>query len=197
MDTTYQLNPEEFGVFADRKFMPLKQSVWQKLEGSLSQLADKELELMHDYEALLEFELNRPMPKISRGENYHSYSYRVLDYPRVLEKEHMFLFRCMLLWGHPIGFHLILSGSYQEAYAEKLIEGAKEVEENIYYATQDSPWIWEKDAEGFDLVKTDSSFQINHRSFFKLSSFIPIGDYRKIPVKGAEILQGYLRMMTS
>ncbi|MEM6802794.1 MAG: hypothetical protein AAF696_15400, partial [Bacteroidota bacterium] len=184
MDTSYQLNPEEFGVFADRKFMPLKQSVWKKLEGSLSVLADRELELIQDYEALLEIELNRPMPKISRGENYHSYSYRVLDYPRLLEKDHMFLFRCMLLWGHPIGFHLILSGKFQEAYAEKLVLGLKEKKMEVYYAAQDSPWIWEKDAKGLELVDSNSGLQIHDRSFFKLSTFLPIGDYRKIPSKG-------------
>ena len=197
MEASYQLSPEEFGVFSDQKFMPLKQQSWQKLESILSLLAEKEVSLIREYAGLIDEQLDRPMPKISRGENYHSYSYRVLDYPRILEKEHMFLFRTMLLWGHPIGFHLILSGRYQEAYAEKLLNAASELDKEIFYSAENSPWLWEHDSENMIKLGNNTKIRIEERSFFKLSSFLPISDYHEIPVRGADILQTYLRILTS
>lgn len=197
MDTSYQLNPEEFDVFADRDFMPLKQKVWVKLEGILSILADRELRLLEEYQGLLDIDLSQPFPKTSRGENYKSYSYRVLDFPRLLEKEDIFLFRCMVLWGHPIGFHLILSGKYQRAYAEKLLSARKHLPFPAYYAAQESPWIWESDAEGLLALSSNSHIDHTLRDFCKLSSFIPLGDYRKIPDKGEDIFRTWLRLISS
>jgi len=195
MNSDYQLSPREFGVFSDDQFMPLKQKVWEKLEGILSLLADKELVMIQEYGDIHKVDLSKPYPKVSKGENYNSYSYRVLDFPRVLDKKDMFLFRAMVLWGHPIGFHLILSGIFQEAFAEKLLLGLHTLPFEVSYAQQDSPWIWEAEADGWLPMTEDQWVNPNTRTFFKLSSFLPIGDYRKIPEKGEEVLRGYLELL--
>jgi len=196
MSSDYQLSPKEFGIFSDDQFMPMKQKVWGKLEGILALLADKEMNLLRACSKKLIIPSSQPGPKISKGENYNSYSYRVLDYPRLLDINDMFLFRAMVLWGHPIGFHLILSGKYQEAYAEQLLLGLHTLPFEVQYAQQDTPWIWEDTAEGWLDMTEDEWINPSDRAFFKLSCFMPIGNYRKIPERGEEILSAYLGIMT-
>lgn len=195
MNLDYQLSPKEFSIFLDDQFMPLKQKVWGKLEGILSLLADKELPLIQELGGNLNIDLSVPGPKISKGENYNSYSYRVLDFPRVLEKKDMFLYRAMVLWGHPIGFHLILSGKYQEAFAEKLVLGLHTLPFEVKYAQHDTPWIWEAGADGWLDMTDDQWINPTERQFFKLSSFIPLGAYPRIPERGEQILKAYLEIL--
>ena len=110
MKSPYQLTEKELAIFQDYEFMPLKAKVWAKIEALLSQLQQQLEEKIPEFSNQLPTDLIYSSGKLSRGENYKTYSYRVMDYPRVFQGSDIFTYRCVVLWGHPIGFHLILKG---------------------------------------------------------------------------------------
>ena len=168
------LTSAEWQVFQDREFMPLKQSVWKKLETQLNVLS-REAPDTFRVEGLEGSPIWKASAKISRGENYNSYSYRCWDFPRYFHQEDMFLFRLMLLWGHPIGIHLILSGSFKKEIEKKLLTSP--LSTDWFLSRQESPWIWEKVEK--DILKLNAGEAeieacLREREFLKLSRFFDL-----------------------
>ncbi|MEL6589510.1 MAG: hypothetical protein AAFQ68_05495, partial [Bacteroidota bacterium] len=124
-------------------------------------------------------------PKLSRGENYHQQAYRVMDFPRMQDGESFFLFRSLVLWGHPIGFHLIVSGHFMERLASTFLQHHRDLAAHWYYSQQEEPWIWEAEAPGLiPCAAIETSvlrIAVQKRSFFKLSSFLPLQQYQELP----------------
>lgn len=194
-----QLTEAEMAVWQDRAFMPLKQRVWTKLERHLLATLDR----------LREYEGNQHLPrewlltpgKISRGENYQDYAYRVLDFPRFSEGENLFLFRTMLLWGHPVGVHLICTGDLRKPVMDRLLNRESGLASDWQYSQQPDPWRWEAQAAGLlpwsqvsDVaIKADQA----RRLFFKLSRFLPMDQYEHLSdfteESWAELVRAYTR----
>lgn len=182
------LSPEEWRVFQDLTFMPLKQQVWEKMEQLLedfSQVLSADLS-----PTLFPFEEKSGKAKISRGENYHSYAYRVLDYPRLHQGKEFLLFRTLILWGHPIGFHLILSENYRRKLGPTLPTRLLQLPQYWQISAQDSPWIWEPRETNLPFMHTLQEQEINRllreRKFLKISRFLPLERYSEIGPIGRE-----------
>ena len=193
MKSPYRLTERELAVFQDSDFMPLKAKVWAKIEVLLSQLQEQLEEKIPEFSDQLPKEFIYSSGKLSRGENYKTYSYRVMDYPRVFQGDDIFTFRCVVLWGHPIGFHWILRGKYKEEFQDRLVENALNLEEEIWLSKQDDPWVWEFEADRQENIHKLSPEAIKHllqkQNFVKLSLYLPLETYAKIPEKGTEIFK--------
>ena len=191
----FQLTEEEYKVYSDLTFMPIKQRVCEKLEGILGQL-HAQLRQICEQDAGLPRELLKMQGKISRGENYNAYAYRVLDYPRYSKDADMFFYRTLILWGQPTGFHLILTGTYKERVEQQLLAQQHSLPDSLYISQQETPWIWEADDPGLLKLQGQSAEQLREiltgRPFLKLSAFLPVESYAEIPVFGVE-LWGKLR----
>ena len=65
--------------------------------------------------------------------------------------------------------------------------------EEIWLSNQDDPWVWEFEADQYIKINEPSFEAINSilskKAFFKLSCFLPIESYIKIPEKGKGFLQ--------
>lgn len=173
-----QLNTRELALLQDAKVLPLKHSVQQKLEQKLIQTGNtlKALKLSLEWES--------KAPKLSRGENYAQQAYRVMDFPRIQEEGGFLFYRTLVLWGHPIGAHLIVSGHFMERLVPRLLNNYQQLAPHWLLAAQDSPWIWESEAEGLLVCSTLSeenlNLEIEKRKFFKLSSFLPLDQYDRL-----------------
>ena len=194
-----QLTEAEMAVWQDRAFMPLKQRVWSKLESHLLTTLDR----------LREYEGNQYLPrewlltpgKISRGENYQDYAYRVLDFPRFSEGENLVLFRTMLLWGHPVGVHLICTGDLRKPVMDRLISSDVSLSGDWYYSQQADPWQWESEDEHLlawsQLRDIDIKADQARRLFFKVSRFLPVDEYERLSdfaeESWAELVRAYTR----
>lgn len=186
----HKLTEREFSLLQDASLLPTKYQIGKKMDKWLLHL-QRELN-PHIKDAIhLAEEVRKSTGKISRGENYHNQAYRVLDFPRIFRRDAMFAFRTVVLWGHPIGFHLILSGTYKEAYQEVILAKKEELGEYVYVAAHPNPWIWESDAEGLMACHSLSSKEwedhLNTYSFIKLSHFMPLADYEQLTSKGLDI----------
>ncbi|MEM6342228.1 MAG: hypothetical protein AAF927_00055 [Bacteroidota bacterium] len=124
-------------------------------------------------------------PKLSRGENYEQQAYRVMDYPRMQEGESFLFYRTLILWGHPIGLHLIVSGHFMERLVPSILSDYKSLDESWQFAAHDNPWIWEADKAGLQSCRNMKvgrlEEEISKRKFLKLSRFLPLEHYAKLP----------------
>ncbi len=174
-DSVEGLDPEEMSVWTDNHFMPVKQRVWEKLEARLDLLNDQ-LRTLEFLSGFPEAWLTTP-GRIYRGEHYQSYSYRSLDVMRHSRGENLALLRVVLLWGHPVGIHLILVGEPRAWWLEQKNMSVLPVNE-WWLSCHDNPWVWEFPDEGWEklseLTPGRCAHEIHRRQFLKISSFLPV-----------------------
>ena len=194
-----ELEEQELAILEDENFLPMKAKVCLKVEGLLAELHTDLIELMSGYEPTEWPKIRQSKGKISRGENYHHYAYRVLDYPNVLTKDDMFLFRSMMLWGDAYSFHFILAGKYLEAFQDKLIGALYKLPKETLLATHDDPWIWHSSAPNWkglgDLGTKGLKDEMKKRKFMKLSHFLNLKEYSQARERSREILERYLDIL--
>ncbi|MEM7658428.1 MAG: hypothetical protein AAF399_20035 [Bacteroidota bacterium] len=190
------LQPAELRLLQDADLLPAKHQLLSKIER----------ELLHTYEALRELHEKRGLlgealfhrnGKISKGDNYQLQAYRVLDYPRIFDKKDQFAFRTMILWGHEISFHLILSGTYLEQFRDLIRQF--EWEEGFWLAAHDTPWTWEQAADHWlpisELRAAEWETYFNTRAFLKISTFRPLTHLKDLPTQTIQIWSRLLQAM--
>ncbi|MDX2283683.1 MAG: hypothetical protein NW241_05950 [Bacteroidia bacterium] len=183
------LSPEEWAVLQDRRFMPLKASVWHKLEASMGLLRDALA--AHLTESQAPDTWKRGSGKIQRGENYHTYAYRVLDMPAVAAPSGLLLFRTVLLWGHPIGWHLILGGTELERYRAGLPEACRRLDARYLLSRQPDPWRWEPDPDGQEPFPGACEALTQSLPFVKITRYEPLDAYVQLPELGLSVWQDF------
>lgn len=200
MDSDTHLTGQELSAFQDLAFMPLKAKVWEKMEILLNQLRQKLSRSLQTSGWDFAQTLTHTEGKISRGENYHTYAYRVLDHPAIFDRDDFFTFRTMILWGRPVGFHLILSGRYKDRFEPAFLASSQKFPDEFLLSAQDSPWIWEPQPGQQFQVSTTPEAQLrailSARAFLKLSVFIPLEAYEDLPVRGINTWQQIEKMLS-
>ena len=185
------LSSAELSLLMDRGLMPLKYSALEKIDKLLAltkiQIAVELEPISHLFPPGMDYRDG----KVSRGENYKSYPYRVLDYPRAFHHDDIFTFRTMVLWGHHCSYHLILAGRYKEAFQERIIAHAAELPETLNLSAQPSPWEWEFNPDDFvqarALQEPSVAQATRENSFLKITFVTPLDRYIQIPATGREI----------
>lgn len=179
MPKNWALSKEEFALLADPEVLKRKHRVQLKIEQLLLQSGQNLQQAISTG-----WQASKP-PKLSRGENYQQQAYRVMDFPRMQEGESFFLFRSLVLWGHPIGFHLIVSGHFMERLAPAFLQHHQALPSHWYYGQQEQPWIWEAEAPGLTSCATTETsvlrIAVQKRAFLKISSFLPLQQYQALP----------------
>ncbi|MFK7924247.1 MAG: hypothetical protein AB8H47_19985 [Bacteroidia bacterium] len=171
----FQLDPQELALLADSEVLPRKHRVQQKLEKILLQTGQTLNEMAFP------LPWSSKSPKLSRGENYEQQAYRVMDFPRIQAEGGFLFYRTLILWGHPIGMHLIASGHFMERLCPSLLAHYPSLAPHWYYAAQDTPWIWQANAQGLipchSMEEDQLKIEIAKRKFLKLSSFVDLDQY--------------------
>ncbi|MEM9985309.1 MAG: hypothetical protein AAF804_09455 [Bacteroidota bacterium] len=188
LDKDWSLDSEEMNLLEDLDVLPRKQRVCHKLEQALAELG-RALQPHPLPEGILPGPALAP--KLSRGENYHRYAYRVLDQPRYHRGEDLFLFRTLILWGHPIGFHLIMTGALKTQWESALIEFLPQLSTGYFLSRQASPWIWE--AHHPEQISLDQASEqvlkdvIAERAFIKVSYYLVLAQLDQLIPTGQRI----------
>ncbi|MAX25960.1 MAG: hypothetical protein CMJ19_15795 [Phycisphaeraceae bacterium] len=172
-----QLTEEEFKVLQDHQFLLTKQEVSNKIISYLAEIERK----VHQQIEVMDFDFpSRAFlrsGKISKGENYKSLPYYILDYPRMFSKTDVFAFRSMLWWGQSYNCTLHLSGQPLERARKQLIERL-EKEHNIYFCVHPNPWEYHYEQSNYKLVtdlnKNEIIHHIDQHHFIKISRKIPL-----------------------
>ena len=117
MQDQFQLTKFETELIGNAEVMLAKNRIIQKVVGLFAALSEEYVSVAA---TSLICQVNFKSPKISRGENYLSLPYVMLDYPRNFSKKDAFAIRTFFWWGQHISIHLYLSGIYKTKYRHKV-----------------------------------------------------------------------------
>ncbi len=185
------LSPAELSVFTDPNFMPLKHSALGKIEKLLTTLRSEIAREIHPIAKRFPKGFDIQSGKLSRGENYKMYPYRVLDFPRALSGKNIFTFRSLVIWAHHCTFHLILAGEYKAFFQDHIIAHAKELPEAFSLSCQKSPWDWSFKPEEFiqarAMQEAPIAQAVRESEFIKITFMMPLIQYLDLPITGRDV----------
>lgn len=189
---TPQIGPEELAALDNDHFFRLKSSLDDKVKDLFTLLKD-------NLEAVSK-NIHCPLPEVLKlspgrrfqGENHHGFPWRALDFPRKSTKPDLFIFRCLLLWGHSFAFHLILSGQWKEHYLESLLNSRQSLGDlGFYIDSRSSAWEWFQDHPSIfplSALQREKFSQLAHsQPHLKLSLFVPLSEFSQIPEIGCQV----------
>ncbi len=171
---------EELKFLNDQRFLIVKQHISDKI---IAQLAEIERTLHKEVNTSA---FNFPdgtfiqAGKISKGENYRSLPYFILDYPRLFTRENVFAYRTMLWWGNAFSCTLHIAGETLHALEKTLLPRLKK-EKGLFFCVNDNPWEYHFDSSNYVPIENLNTERIeNHirsHGFIKMSDKIPLDNW--------------------
>lgn len=136
------------------------------------------------------------VPRISKGDNYQSLPYVILDYPAVFGKEDIFALRTMFWWGRFVSITLHLSGKYAVGLRERIIEKLAAGPGDFYICVNDTQWEHHLEAGNFTPAAAVTQGGIGNiigsNTFIKLALRYDLEEWNQLP----GLLQpGYRKML--
>ncbi len=174
-----RLSPTEMELVTNAGMILTKNAILQKALLLLGTLQEKQQTCLQSISSRLPAEVINTSPKISRGENYLGLPYLVLDYPRLFDKENIFLIRSMFWWGNFFSITLHLSGRFKESFSEKVIAAEHALKEkSFYYCVNEDAWQHHFEPDNYlpvaGLGNREFGEMIRGNPFIKLSQKIPL-----------------------
>jgi len=120
--------------------------------------------------------------KISKGENYKSLPYMVLDYPTLFSKNSTFAYRIMFWWGNFFSSTMHLEGIALNNYKNSIVNNLYMLlKDDVYICVGDTPWQYHYNEDNYlPLSKTHKDF-ITNCKFLKLSKKIELKKWNDVP----------------
>ena len=136
--------------------------------------------------------------KISRGENYKSLPYMVLDYPTLFTNESTFAFRTMFWWGNFFSSTLHLEGIALDQNRKKFVDNInKLLSKNIFVGIGETPWQYHYSEDNYVPLTKDHGKYISNCIFLKLSKNISLSKWERIPSFASEFLNLMLNVLSN
>lgn len=119
--------------------------------------------------------------QVARGENHEGFPFISLDMPQKFSKTEMFTYRTLFWWGHYLGFSFILKGEALPGYLDRMLAGKdRPASANIFFACNESPWVWGWTEENFkNLSKTPEDEIrriVGEIQYIKMCRFFPLNE---------------------
>lgn len=165
-------------IIQDVNFLIAKRHAMQKVEDIFA-LLQQQLTKEETYILRLENALNLAFQgaKISKGENYKGLPYVVLDYPKYIIGEHIFLFRSMFWWGNFFSFSLFLQGEPLQRLKHFLDTDDMAKDAELYIGIGDKLWEYDYTPDNYVAANSLSADQLKdlfNKTTLKLSYKLPI-----------------------
>lgn len=129
-------------------------------------------------------------PKISRGENYLSYPWTILDYPRCFSGKDVFAMRTMCWWGHYFSITFQVGGRFAELFEGRISVNLPRLDtRGLYLSIGSDPWKHHledtcmKPLDAVPTVSVEVSEQIKQNGFFKIMKKIELYEWELLPVE--------------
>lgn len=171
--TNVSLSEEEQMLVRDTNFLLKKRDIINKVYDLFAVLA-KEIDNNESLNSLLaEYEVEKSVPKISKGENYLGLPYVVLDYPKVFNEIHVFSIRTFFWWGNFFSISLHLAGGFKVLFERKLKQKKIMLPEGIFICIHETPWQYHFESDNFMSAQGMSSEDITEfmaqKEFIKMA----------------------------
>lgn len=194
--TKVRIHEKELALLGSREIFMIKKEAGEKIESLLLELRDGILDSIPGLKGPFPEGCDLIQGKITRGENYKGFPYRVLDFPRKFSKEDLFTFRTMFWYGHGFSFHL-QGGGKSNHDLRKLLStnitrgGGRE----FFLGTGEHPFDYDFESGNFVKSGEIKSGIDLPQSYFKISAFLETESWEKVPEKGTLILREMLALL--
>jgi hypothetical protein len=123
---------EELELLTHPEFFLLKKRLGVKINDLLTQCIPVIKAELERNSSGLPQNLIDSTPKISKGENYLSFPWQILDFPRSFGKEETFALRTLCWYGNGISLSLLLGGEIANKYAASIHQNFSVLAENDF-----------------------------------------------------------------
>lgn len=167
---------DEMDLLNDPSFLlkkrAIQEKVLQKLDGVRSTIVKNEPPILKE----------KVWPslkgKVSRGENYRSLPYYVLDCPAFFQKGSILAVRTMVWWGHEISCTLHIQGEALTTYRPAILKNLKLIPDDLYIGINKDPWEYHFGNDNYyqkaERSVSDWEKFLKEHHFIKISSLYPI-----------------------
>lgn len=121
---------EELNLLAQPEFFLMKKRLGVKINDLLTLCIPNIQKELERNSSTLPQNLLDSTPKISRGENYLSFPWQILDYPRNFGKENTFALRTLCWYGNGISLSLLIGGDIAKKYTSSIEKNFSVLAEN-------------------------------------------------------------------
>lgn len=160
----------------DSKIIERKNSVLKQIELQLKNLGNNTL-AQHP-----SFKQFSSTPKVSKGENFEGYPFRILDYPRFFTKSDVFAFRTLIWWGNMINFTLHLKGEYLIKHFSQLKQLLIDYDLPLYFSSTGDEWSQNPSDKNYKLLDAETIAQISPKEidFLKVVQVEPLNKINQL-----------------
>ncbi|MBC7866779.1 MAG: hypothetical protein H7X88_04515 [Gloeobacteraceae cyanobacterium ES-bin-316] len=170
--TKIMLSEQELKIVTDTNWVLTKQEIIKKVYALFNEQVAVIGKILTEKKSGYPVKLTTTLPKISKGENYRSLPYVILDYPGIFGRENIFALRTMFWWGNFFSITLHLSGDYKDQYGpifyDVLVSSAKD----FYICVNDK--AWEHHFEPSNYMEVSKINKEELRALFSQKDFIKI-----------------------
>ncbi len=191
-----QLSEEEMQLVRNRGWILTKQKITAGVYDIFGGVSGKMQHWVQNNKAI-PAAIHQLSPKISKGEQYESLPYVVLDYPRYFSREDVFAIRTFFWWGNYFSSTLHLKGRYKNELLKKITSAITMGKfDNCYLSLTGDEFDFNVEGSSYQLIQKD-----NHQSlaaamapapFIKISTRISFDEWNRSGEKLWESFQSYM-----
>ena len=193
------MNPftsDELSVIQNQEFLLTKAEALQKVSQLLTEVRAHLAAVVEQSEFEFPYKINHTTAKISRGENYESLPYQILDFPARFTQEDTFAFRTMFWWGNFFSVTLLLGGESVQKFRHKLIQSIDHLlDNNTYLGIGTSPWEHHFRSDNCKILEGEDKKLMHDLEFLKLSKKIPLNEWKNLKLLSPKFLETILNLL--
>jgi len=171
--TKIQFLPAEMELVSSPDIILTKNAILQKIKSFFEEMQMKQQDVLKKYSSQLPEEVLRISPKISRGENYKSLPWLVLDNPRHFQHNNIFAIRTMFWWGNFFSITLHVSGNNKNDLLKNLTGNVSLLAKNDFYIYNGTK-EWEHDIDPDSYKKLSGINEEELQRIFSANSFLKL-----------------------
>jgi len=197
------LSQEHLSLLMDKNIFLLKRDLADKINSLLSSCIQSIRTEMLSFEANLPNELLISQAKITKGENYLSFPWSILDYPRIFNKEAIFAIRTFCWWGNNFSITLHLSGPYLNQFLEIIFSKWEQLSSSGFMICINSEqWQHHLENNNYEAIKlctNDASYykeMAKQNGFLKLCRVLPLNNWEQLQNFSSETSSILFQLLT-
>ena len=156
---------------ADSSWILTKNAVIRKVYEGMGNLAVRMRETVSSNAPFLPAEIIYSNAKISRGENYLSLPYVMMDYPKVFSRNDILAVRTFFWWGNFCSISLHVKGNYISRIMQHLPAAGTMLQENGFYCSTAGD-EWNHDVMSSDYAPVSATINNDFLQTLAQSGFI-------------------------
>ena len=196
-----QFDDKESDLLYNTELFPLKRQVNQKIYVLFEQIKMRLKDTEEHKQFIFPPGTDSATGKISQGENYLSFPWVILDFPKLFNKEDIFAFRTLFWYGHYFSFSLVLGGKSADFYLSSIIKNRNFISgRSLYFSTHEDPWqhaITEENSLLLDEIGDNYlEKQVQEYGYLKITGRIHSTDSEEIYRKVEELYFSFLKTLS-